>query len=1060
MTYLPKPHFIARCIWQTAIDDKESAYQLQEDLSCWTSSELPKILNNILDKYFPPNQTWQINRLELNLGKIDYTDLLSELPFRVAEALKKALIHHRIKWSPEEEQLSETLAEDKEQAVTIPKDLNQRYSDFICWYLQHGTSPWWYKGSQSHRSIFIEQLQKTPKDLLYTLQNLGRQENVRKRIVWQYGEETTRKIISLLEPNYDQYIFDFVDNLFEIQAEEQLPECDESLFHKHTWLWVLTHLLVERGSLFNTVDFVKSTLRQMAHHYALDYESLIVQISKAAETLQLSGHRIPQFIQAMKIIQQQEQEKVPCSKTKVDYWQLLNNALTDNAAAKVNGQTYTLDALFVSLLQEDPERMRDLLKIKGKDEKVRARLIQSFTEKELLLTVELLEPQHHIFITAYISTTTEVLTKEKSDKNIIWEVILSYLLVDSGSYFNRRQFMAQTLRKISHENDLDYFQLLSMLTDNLAFSQSCNRLEALVILNDLREEEQQNQTRPVDRFSLYQEAFEMYLLSGRSPKALQSIYLPPVGIIFIALLAQRPQLLADSIAKVLNEKKSLDFITLQLIKVTKPRDFIALIKMLNPKAAIFFTRFTELFTHSTVISTILSVSSISHLQEKMLIIILRYINKNISASDLINEINKEFDLGLTPELVSSLKNSQSSTAFQELEEFFKKKLEDKQNSIKSTSTDELKTLKDFIQDGDYLNHADFEEIFKHLLIYGRVPATVSHTSINIQKIIKDLLESNPQRFLSLITGLIDNRDALFRLINLLKFDQLIAAVQHTSALSSNQTRELRLLYSGLSKLNLPGITKEQLQELLLDKTLRSIIQTLSGKSVTSSILSEVKVDLIGTYQIPVKTLEKEIAEYKDLFPEPNEEKITKEKSEAMPTPVHEQEEIMEVPIPVNNAGLVLLQGFFTPYFHRLNLLEDKGFTSPEKQRQAVHFLQYLVTGQSSTEEQHLALNKLLCGLPLNAPVEYGIDMTSEQEKTAKGLIEAVINYWNAIGSSSVDGFRGNWLLRNGILKEGPDNWELIIEKMAYDILLEKAPFAYSVIHFSWMPKPLYVTWPT
>jgi hypothetical protein len=67
--------------------------------------------------------------------------------------------------------------------------------------------------------------------------------------------------------------------------------------------------------------------------------------------------------------------------------------------------------------------------------------------------------------------------------------------------------------------------------------------------------------------------------------------------------------------------------------------------------------------------------------------------------------------------------------------------------------------------------------------------------------------------------------------------------------------------------------------------------------------------------------------------------------------------------------------------------------------------------------------------------------------------------WPAIGASSIDGFRGNWFVRDGILVEKEDRWDLLIEKRPYDLLLGQSPFSFSVISFKWMNKPIFVNWP-
>lgn len=162
----------------------------------------------------------------------------------------------------------------------------------------------------------------------------------------------------------------------------------------------------------------------------------------------------------------------------------------------------------------------------------------------------------------------------------------------------------------------------------------------------------------------------------------------------------------------------------------------------------------------------------------------------------------------------------------------------------------------------------------------------------------------------------------------------------------------------------------------------------------------------------------------------------------------------------NNAGLVILQSYFRPLFSRLGLTQNDQFISAEAQRRAVHYLQFLATGRTDTAEQYLVLNKVLCGLAVDAPIEPSIEMTEAEQALSTDLLKAVIRYWPALGHSSPEGLRGNFLVRDGLLRNDSQRWELIVERKPYDVLLARSPLSYSVIKFPWMEKALYVTWPT
>jgi hypothetical protein len=172
-----------------------------------------------------------------------------------------------------------------------------------------------------------------------------------------------------------------------------------------------------------------------------------------------------------------------------------------------------------------------------------------------------------------------------------------------------------------------------------------------------------------------------------------------------------------------------------------------------------------------------------------------------------------------------------------------------------------------------------------------------------------------------------------------------------------------------------------------------------------------------------------------------------------------ERDLLNQGVAIPNAGLVLLNAYFIMLFERLNLVKNKTFITKEAQLDAIHYLQYLVTGLEQTEESFLTLNKVLCGVPLDTPIANGITISDDDKKLMDGLIQAAIGYWNSIGDSSINGFRGNWLVREGVLREAKDRWELIVEKRAYDILLIKSPFSFSIIKLPWMNKPIHINWP-
>jgi len=183
-------------------------------------------------------------------------------------------------------------------------------------------------------------------------------------------------------------------------------------------------------------------------------------------------------------------------------------------------------------------------------------------------------------------------------------------------------------------------------------------------------------------------------------------------------------------------------------------------------------------------------------------------------------------------------------------------------------------------------------------------------------------------------------------------------------------------------------------------------------------------------------------------------------SQAQPSTAHR----VDAPLPstgdanVRNAGLVLVAPYIERLFALLDITRDGVFVSDETRQRGVHLLQYVVTAQEATPEYLLALNKLLCGIPAAIPVAPGITLTEKEKETIEQLLGSVVVHWRALGSSSVAALRETFLQRDGALYWQDDAWRLRIPQRTFDMLLDRLPWGYKMIKFSWMAAPLNVTW--
>jgi Contractile injection system tape measure protein len=159
------------------------------------------------------------------------------------------------------------------------------------------------------------------------------------------------------------------------------------------------------------------------------------------------------------------------------------------------------------------------------------------------------------------------------------------------------------------------------------------------------------------------------------------------------------------------------------------------------------------------------------------------------------------------------------------------------------------------------------------------------------------------------------------------------------------------------------------------------------------------------------------------------------------------------------AGLVLLHPFLQAFFQALDLLNNENnFKDEPHQEKAVQWLYYLGTGASDCPEHELYFCKILCNMPSNQPVGRWLDATESQKNEADALLKALIGHWYALKSTSPDGLRQGFLQRSGRVSKKGDYWQITVERLGQDVLLDQLPWNLSMIKLPWIPTLLRVEW--
>lgn len=180
---------------------------------------------------------------------------------------------------------------------------------------------------------------------------------------------------------------------------------------------------------------------------------------------------------------------------------------------------------------------------------------------------------------------------------------------------------------------------------------------------------------------------------------------------------------------------------------------------------------------------------------------------------------------------------------------------------------------------------------------------------------------------------------------------------------------------------------------------------------------------------------------------------------ASPKPAKNQDSgPLEETLAVSNAGLVIIAPYLPRYFTALGMVGEGAFVNEAAAARGVQLLQYLATQQTETPEHLLALNKILCGLPLQVPIEPNFLLTEAEKELSNTLLQSVLSNWGMMKNSTVQNLQGAFILRNGLLRETPDKWQLHVEKKPYDVVMSDLPWTISMVILPWMDKRMEVEW--
>jgi hypothetical protein len=939
-------HVISRLKWDTTFDNKAQAVALQSRLSDWSGFHMQHEIAYVFDKLCPPEQTWKIQSLELDLGTIDFNNLELELSAKLREQLH--------------EKLTELILYSHQPGRHIEiLDVKKSHVQLIRHFLWHGLLPWNHQTADgSVNQILTVQLQNNLEELIAMLKESGfSAEQVRRRMAWQFNEQNMIKVIEGIEPSVGGQIILFSNELTKIQQKEAVVQASSTTdFKKNLWLWMLNYLLTERGTVFNRIQFMKSSIMQMAAHYNMQYDQLFELIEFAVAKLGRSLSLQSDFITTLQLLSKENKGHKKAvahqAEESKDYWPSLEVLFRDQNLRRSAGNEATFNDLVHALSGQNKERFLKLIHSFGNTSDFWLPLINDLSDDTLKTIFSFLKGGLAPILTESILFLNHLFggTKPNAERNLLWYKGLMFILDHKSTSVDEAEFL----------------QVL------ITFLARKKRLSKMAILDQLMVADIPSSLKTLIHTEIHRTLTAVFMTEAfRMPALLFKKHLQQLLEMFHRLVnsGTKDQKLFETLKNTLENYARL-----------------------HPEAL------TEAF-------------------------------KVTSHQSSLQQVLPSFITGkTTADKTTAGLNLPVTFPWADLKE------------RPEAATDPLQETKDLLLEG-ILHH--------------------------------------PKKFLNFLKKEIIAEPQLIWLNKVLSFSGLLKMIGELNPTQQFMLDILGQFYQVLGTISLSGASTSEMHYILFKKVIKAWTsgnwKLISNENIWNELIWEVCTKRAVSKKEFLSRMDHEKLRFPPALRLPLESLLDQDRASrksdqatgpGIPFPkglsqdIHEQHDLLKGGISVRNAGLVLINGYLSMLLSRLALIdEQKKFTGEESHLAAVHYLQYVVTGLESTEEALLPLNKLLCGIPLSQPVMESMAISEAHKKLIDGLIEAVIGHWPAIGKCSVYGFRGNWLVRDGLLTEKEDRWELTVEKRAYDLLIHKSPFSFSVIRYPWMDKPLHVNWP-
>ncbi|MEM8998650.1 MAG: contractile injection system tape measure protein [Bacteroidota bacterium] len=1060
-------HIIKSQKFEIVIEDPKRGHEIQSAISVLQNASLEKQIHKVLNKFSQEGKVFQFNSIELDVGTIANWNFEEELVFRIEESLINFL---------DTQILASGGLKSGKEIVLKNKEIDQ-LEHFLKWgYFLWNSAP-----NQSAKRLIHQLLEKNQEGLVQLFNRLGKKSIVRKRMAFQLGEETLDNIVFAVAKKDGEQIITYKNSIIAQQQKEKFVDDANANFKSAVWEVVLSYLFVETNGYYHKKNFLKYLITKTAHKYSMSYDDLLSLMVKGVKS-QKGASKKDEFASIILELDQSKKgktENATYPKTEeeafvVQFKELLEqNQYSEDLPSRQHFQKGIKE-----VLKGDAELIENTLLLHIKSDADIAK-IMALVDVDILSEIlkRASNGQLHKMLRFYEVLATRSFKKpyeevtyffkqwanknEVALKAFLWtknrgESEFLAVLKSVSSILGHRVHFVEFLKAVAPQLSAGYQQSIAQFL-------SLSAVGVTPVKSEGKDEVMALKKGTIERHNETKRQLVAYVLQhGRLPWWLTAYTREKFKSDFLFLWEDAAY--RNNLRKVLREKNSLQF----LANFLRDKDLVVIYGMTASKSIFtFFRTFIQLFQKQKfAVKNDLQIDFNQFRKES-----LKWVLVNNGASDTVflDVFAKQWAKSLH-EFGSNDENDSIVASFTGVKQ--------KNNNTKVKATiDRICTLFTTTTSAKKVE-LGAKKIF---IGYMRADSMAEIEKKSELTILKHLIFNEPEQF----KGLLQNTEANGLLLSELEssgniswlkelmhannrsyFDEVLAQINKMALFISHRQYTdfyksfYLLLFKHIPTADFKCWKAEEWGNLFLEAVHKALhtdlwyevlqkVQCSFGKrkalkqhkTVFGHILSEgnsIGPQVQKKKPLPQKSTAKESQDYKKLG--------------------EKEDYQFKNPIYINNAGLVILSPYLGMLFERCMLMEKGIFKDEACQYRAVQLLEFAVNGKMGTEEHELALNKVLCGLPVVSPIPLHQTIADSDKEVVNGMLKAVTQQWKALSNTSIEGFQSAFLRRKAKLGHGEEQFYLSVEQQSYDMLLDQIPWSIGKIKLSWMEKLLEVAW--